>query len=89
MKEGILNLKLSIMWRSPLQAIRQRLSWIEVRSLTKTENGNMRKNRKWIKEETLDASKNRKYIFGIGAQPFLSLSIFSVVSEEKNIWLFI
>lgn len=49
----------------------------------------MRKNRKWIKEETLDASKNRKYIFGIDAQPFLSLSIFSVVSEEKNIWLFI
>lgn len=49
----------------------------------------MRKNRKWIKEETLEASKNRKNIFGIDAQPFLSLSIFSVVSEEKNIWLFI
>lgn len=49
----------------------------------------MRKNRKWIKEETLDASKNGKYIFGINDQPSVSLSIFSVVSEEKNIWLFI
>lgn len=49
----------------------------------------MRKNRKWIKEETSDASKNRKYIFGIDAQPFLSLSVLSVVSREKNIWLFI
>lgn len=47
----------------------------------------MRKNRKWIKEETLEASKNGEYIFGINDQPFLSLSIFSVVREEKNIWL--
>lgn len=37
----------------------------------------------------LDASKNGKYIFGINDQPFLSLSVFSVVSEEKNIWLLI
>lgn len=48
----------------------------------------MRKNRKWIKG-TLDASKNGKYIFGFNEQPFVSLGIFSVVSEEKNIWLFI
>jgi len=56
--------------------------------LTKTESGNTRKNRKWIKEETLETSKNGKYIFGINAQP-PCLSVFFVVSEEKNIWLFI
>lgn len=49
----------------------------------------MMKNRKWIKGETLESSENGKYIFGIGDQPFLSLCSFSVVSEEKNIWLFI
>lgn len=49
----------------------------------------MMKNRKWIKEETLESLENGKYIFGIGDQPFLSLCSFSVVSEEKNIWLFI
>lgn len=41
------------------------------------------------KKETVDASKNEKYIFGIDDQPFLSLGVFSVVSEEKNIQFFI
>lgn len=49
----------------------------------------MMKNRKWIKEETLESSEIGKYIFGFGDQPFLSLCSFSVVGEEKNIWLFI
>lgn len=49
----------------------------------------MMKNRKWIKEETLESSENGKYIFGISDQPFLFLCSFSVVSEENNIWLFI
>lgn len=49
----------------------------------------MMKNRKWIKEETLESSENGKHIFGISDQPFLSLCSFSVVSEENNIWLFI
>lgn len=49
----------------------------------------MMKNRKWIKEETLESSEIGKYIFGFGDQPFLSLWSFSVVGEEKNIWLFI
>lgn len=52
--------------------------------MTKPENGNRRKNRKWIKEETSEASKNGKYIFGIHDQPFLPLSVFSVVREEKK-----
>lgn len=36
----------------------------------------MMKNRKWIKEETLESSENRKYIFGFSDQPFLSMFIF-------------
>lgn len=48
----------------------------------------MMKNRKWIKEETLESSENGKYIFGFSDQPSCLCS-FSVVGEEKNIWLFI
>lgn len=39
---------------------------------------------KWVKAETLQASKNGKYIFGISNQPFWSHTVFSVVSEEKD-----
>lgn len=42
----------------------------------------MMKNRKWIKEETLESSENGKYIFGISDQPFLSLCSFSVVMKK-------
>lgn len=62
------------------------LDWRKV--IDKNREWQYKENRKWIKEETLEASKNGKYIFGINAQP-PCLSVFFVVSEEKNIWLFI
>ena len=64
------------MWRSPLQAIRWRLSWIEERSLTKTESGNTRKNRKWIKERDFRSLKEWKIHFWHQCSTPLSQCIF-------------
>lgn len=57
---------------------------MEERSLTKMENGDMKRNKKKLDERRdLASRKNGKYLFGINDEPFLSLRGFLLLVKKS------
>lgn len=63
---------------------------MEERSLTKMENGDMKRNKKKLDERRdLASRKNGKYLFGINDEPFLSLRGFLLLVKKVYLALYL